>query len=613
MMKKLLYSSLLLLAIFAMHSCRPDEATKGLDSFQLTLNTDIFNYRIKLNIVDENGQPIPNAELSIDGRDADIIFTEVGSRDYFVGSNGAITLTLNPYKEPSAGQTAEFSAIVSAAGYIPGAVDMVIESGDFEPTYRIELLPENGSTKYGDIETYSLSLNNGAVSSSGIYNKSGKSVLRVVGKNANIDTIYYDDELNSIIIPQGMTFTYWEKVVTQGVQVTPRYAPVPSSFMDSVQVNGQWVYLNSTNLNEIVGYDTTEYDVVNWIRRNYTGNSLKVRTFYFEPSNFNPTRIIRGSESSRTVRTISKEDVPVKRAVLEPAAEKLLSWVFYEGKIDGKPVSLQPVQTKSKQITYSIQINPNFVHPVTNQPIAAGDSLEGDMYRTGPESWGTVKMQVVQAPNGQLRVQSSSYKAGIYRWLRFDFDYDYSVSIPAISSVPDINNVFYYGLIDLGNGFAADGFSFYGRRSAFQRRFFGKLVSTAPISANAGVRLFIGYWNRTIANKFFPGSNFNQQLVQESDFESLPPETRYTVEVVCTKNDSTKINPSIDATTNVGGYWQTIRMTNGRWATRGVELNTPIDISIQFREYQFDTLFTVTKAENLIRYFAQTNEDVCNF
>ena len=85
------------------------------------------------------------------------------------------------------------------------------------------------------------------------------------------------------------------------------------------------------------------------------------------------------------------------------------------------------------------------------------------------------------------------------------------------------------------------------------------------------------------------------------------------MEVVCTKNNNTRINPTVDAYTEVGGYAKTIRMRNGRWATRGVELNDPIDISIQFREFKFDTLFTVTQSENLIRYYAQSNDDVCAF
>lgn len=613
-MKKLNFVLLLAVALLLDSSCKPDEATKGLDNFQLTLNTDIFDYRIKLDIVDAAGQPIPNTSIRIEGQSSDAIFNELGTKDYFVSNNGSSTLTIHPYFEPNQDQPVSFSAIISAPSYIPGSVEIVVEEGDFEPTFRVELLPENGSTKYGDIETYALSLNNGSISSPGIYNKSEKSVLRVVHKNADLDTIYYDDELNSIIIPEGMTFTYQEKVVTTGVRITPVYAPVPSEFLDSVQVNGSWQYLTSTNLNEIVGYDTTEYDITTYVTKNYTGSTLKVRTFYFDPGQFNPTRIIRGSESTRTVRTISKEDVPVNRAVLEPAAVKLLSWVLYEGKDEkGDPISLQPVLTRSKQIIYSVQINPNFVHPTTNLPVAAGDSLEGGFYRVGPQSWKTTKMAVVQAPNGQLRVQSTSFNVGIYRWLRFSFDYDYTVTIPSIASVPDINNVYYQGSIDLGNGFEGGYFSFYGRRMEFQRRFFGKLVSTSPISTNAGVRVSINYWNRLIATKFFPGASFSQQLVQESDFNILPAETRFTVSVVCTKNDSTIINPTVDAYTSVNGYNQAIRMRNGRWATRGVELNDPIDINIQFKEFSFDTLFTIVQSDNEIRYYAQSNDDVCDF
>lgn len=613
-MKKLIFPAVLAaLSFILIQSCRPDEVTGGLDNFQLSINTDIFNYRIKVDIVDAAGNAIPDAEISIDGEDASKIYNELGQKDFFIGSSGSLSLVINPYEEPLAGDSAKFTIIVSAPGYIPGASDIAVENGDFEPSYRIELLPENGTTKYGDVESYSLGLTNGAVANTEIYNKSGNSSLRVVAKTATVDTIYYDDELNSIIIPQGMQFTYREKVVTTGTRVEPIYAPVATDFLDSIEVNGNWEYFTSTNLQEIVDYDTTTFDITRWITRDYTGSNMKVRAYYFDQGIFNPTRVIRGNESSTTVETISKEEVPVNRAVLEPATLKMLSWVSYEGTIDGNPISLQPVQTQSSFITYSIQIDPNFINPVTSMPIAAGDSLEGmPFYRVDRGKFKTVKMAVVQTPNGQLRVQSTNYNAGIVKWLRFEWPFDYTVSIPEILSVPDINNVYYYGYVDLG-AFVYDGFGFYGRKAAFQKRFFGKLVSTTAISANAGVQLEVFYWQRNIASKFYPGSNFTQQLVDETDFDQLPPVTSYKVEVVCTKNDSIRINPTVDAYTNVGGYPQTIRMKNGQWSTRGVELNDPIEVSIQFRQFQFDTLFTVTKTENLIRYFAQSNDDVCAF
>ncbi len=612
-MKKLIFPAVLAaLSFILIQSCRPDEVTGGLDNFQLSINTDIFNYRIKVDIVDAAGNAIPDAEISIDGEDASKIYNELGQKDFFIGSSGSLSLVINPYEEPQAGDTAKITIIVNAPGYIPGAVDVAVANSDFEPNVRITLLPENGTTKYGDIESYSLALNNGAVANTEIYNKSGNSSLRVVAKTATVDTIYYDDELNTIIIPQGMRFTYQEEVVTTGTRITPRYAPVAADFIDSIEVNGSWQYFTSTNLQEIVGYDTTEFDITRWVTRDYTGTNMKVRAYYFDQGIFDPTRVISGNESSRTVETISKEEVPVNRAVLEPATLKMLSWVSYEGILDGKPVRLQPVQTKSSFITYSIQINPNFIHPTTSLPITAGDSLEGlPYYRVAKQKFKTKRMAVVQTPNGQLRVQSTNYNAGFVKYLRFEWPFDFTVSIPEIQSVPDINNVYYYGYVDLG--VAGWSFYFYGRKQAWSKRYFGKLVSTSPISTNAGVGIDVYYWNKNIASKFYPGSNFTQQIVEESDFDQLPAITSYKVEVVCTKNDSIRINPTVDAYTNVGGYPQTIRMKNGRWATRGVELNDPIDISIQFREFKFDTLFTVTQSENLIRYYAQSNDDVCAF
>ena len=52
-MKKFLSISALSALIALSPSCKPDEITGALDSFQLTLNSDIFNYRLTLELVDD--------------------------------------------------------------------------------------------------------------------------------------------------------------------------------------------------------------------------------------------------------------------------------------------------------------------------------------------------------------------------------------------------------------------------------------------------------------------------------------------------------------------------------------------------------------------------------
>ena len=117
-------------------SCKPDEAIGALDNFQLTLNTDIFNYRKTIQFQDQMGQPLQDVDIEIEGRDAERIYTELGRKDFFV-NNGFITLAVHPGMEPvSATDTIKFTVYASAPNKEAGSFDVNILFEEFQYLFQ---------------------------------------------------------------------------------------------------------------------------------------------------------------------------------------------------------------------------------------------------------------------------------------------------------------------------------------------------------------------------------------------------------------------------------------------------------------------------------------------
>ena len=103
MTKTIKYSAYLALAILTatFQGCRPDDAISGISDIKLTLSPDVFNYYYELTILDENGNPMPNAECSIARSDRDLVFSQLGERTLSVDDAGKTIVVLHPYKEPT--------------------------------------------------------------------------------------------------------------------------------------------------------------------------------------------------------------------------------------------------------------------------------------------------------------------------------------------------------------------------------------------------------------------------------------------------------------------------------------------------------------------------------
>lgn len=291
MTKTIKYSAYLALAILTatFQGCRPDDAISGISDIKLTLSPDVFNYYYELTILDENGNPMPNAECSIARSDRDLVFSQLGERTVSVDDAGKTIVVLHPYKEPTLNDPVQFTLLISAPGYDTYVKVVDVEEGMFNLEEQILMQPENAVTDYAEFETVELTLVNGELDNTSIYTKSGSNTVHIASKTANNDSLVYQGSANSaVVFAKGTKFVYWEKEFFEGQLVTePVYSePVVEFVRDSVFEDGAWVI--RTYKKEVparlLRMDTIIFEEPGYemVRKEYTGK-VKVKTFKSPP------------------------------------------------------------------------------------------------------------------------------------------------------------------------------------------------------------------------------------------------------------------------------------------------------------------------------------------
>ena len=305
-MKKFLSISALSALIALSPSCKPDEITGALDNFQLTLNSDIFNYRLTLELVDEMGQPLQNAEVFVEGRDEAKIYSELGTKSFFV-SNGAVTFAVHPGMEPQAGDTVKFSVLITAPGHESGSVELAIPEGQFSSTESAGLYAKTNLPEFLELEDITVTASNGTVGQGSLISGKNGSDGRMVKvmRTGSLDSVYYDTNRTSVLILQGAQFWYWKKFLKP---VRPK---LYETFFDTAVVNGETV---AVQIKEFVGYG----DDTNWVpaytREVYTGDVLDVEISITNREDQN-YRIIRGN-SDRQINTAIEGEVARNRVFM---------------------------------------------------------------------------------------------------------------------------------------------------------------------------------------------------------------------------------------------------------------------------------------------------------
>ena len=606
--------SLAVLGVLLVAGCKPDEAQKGLDNFQLNLNTDIFNYRMFLTFEDENGNPIPSdADVFLEGPDADKILNEFGFKEYFLNQSGNLNLTIDPRLEPTENDTLEFDILVVADGFENGSTTIRVAKGQQQIQEVIGVVSDAALNARYNRETHDIPTSGGTINASGILSGKTHSVARVV-QSANLDSVYYDDKDVAVLLQEGASFYYYIRETYQ----VPRRPKLMREIFDTIKINGEIVPIKVKE--EYYG-DTIWLDRQRLKRVEYSGDELDIDIYY---NDFDKSYgIDYGSRSSRQLSTALNGTDELARSFNGRITNKRINYVRYRGiDDDGKPVTLS-VRDRSK-IMYSFVVDPNIPNPSTNQPFQAGDIVENGSYWKEDGNLTTRRDTVRSAANGQLRIQSRYNDPGIYDFFLYETSVDLKMSItpPDTSIIPDIENIEYDfdTRLPLANGRSIGLFWSYSNyiysRSERVINRSATVFTTDQASGPAETEVETSYWDRKWrATNTYNLNNGDIPMVPESfinqnEFEA---KTTYSVSVVCAANDSSRLFPSVSASSRIGRNDVRAFLKDGYWATRGIALGDTMNISISYKDWTLDSSFVLTTPENVIEYVDETNLDICNF
>jgi hypothetical protein len=628
-----------LAAIATLSSCRPDEALGLADSFRLSLNTDIFNYRYSIVVSDDFGAAMQSGvNITLNGEDASKIFTEFGDQSFALNANGELTFTVNPNMEPTEQNSLNFSVNIKKAGYESATIPIRISIGQFNLSEEVTLVSYQSLKDKLGVDVIQATASGGALNGASVLGKNASSGLVNIVNKVNMDTAYYDGNPVSVLIEDGAQFYYMKKIGFQ-VPVVPRRV---STILDSAFVNGVSV---------IVKRDSTWFDDTVWVTRYnyerelYKGDKIEIFTRFRDVSipetanssgrNFNVTNCETKYDGSGIVSALVMRPATVSNFV-----------VYFNGELaDGTQVGLSP---DAKSILYSMLVDPAAINPSSSTVWSAGDSLEigWTFVGQGRDNAKSVRLPILLAGNGELRIQSGIRPkyAGAYEVMDFSKEYEINLTaagtVPDTSIVPDRENLRYgfevYAVTSDGEehsvynyGGKIDSESDGMRREAKYLRsassasyqdfetVSGTFYSVLPISTfkvytvGAYFDKQLRYWNEYD----FPGGIGTAPLFRSefSDDNNYLTRTRYDVKVICAATtDSTILYPSASATSDIAGNRAYASLVNGRWDTRGISLLDTLSISISYKDWSLDTAFVVTKPRTAVEYIDQTGLDVCN-
>ena len=634
-----------LAAIATLSGCRPDEALDLADSFRLSLNTDIFNYRYSVVVSDDFGAAMQSGvSITLNGDDANKIFTEFGDQSFALNANGELTFTVHPKMEPTEQRALNFSVNMKKAGYESATVPIRISMGQFNLSKQVTLVSYQSLKDKLGVDVIQATASSGALNGASVLGKNASSGQVKIVNKVNIDTAYYDDNPVSVVIEDGAQFYYTKKI---GFQV-PTVPERMSQILDTAFVNGVRI---------IVKRDTSWFEDTVWVteynyeRELYDGDKIDIFTSFkdvYIPETANSRRGFVNGVYFNTTNCQTKYDGSglVSALVMRPATIEPSFVVSYKGELaDGNEVAIYPA---AKSVLYSMVVDPAAMNPATSAVWAAGDSLEigWTFLGQGRDNAKSVRLPILLAGNGELRIQNGIRPkyAGAYEVMDFSREYEINLTargtVPDTSIVPDWENLRYdyqvYAVTSdgrehevtrfgVGIGDESAGMSREARymKSASSAGYIefekvaGTFYSVLPINTfkvytvGAYFDKQLRYWNEYD----FPGGNGTVPMFRTefSNDNNYLARTRYDVKVICAAStDSTILYPSASATSEIAGNSAYASLINGRWDTRGISLLDTLSISISYKDWSLDTAFVVTKPRTAVEYIDQTGLDVCN-
>ncbi len=642
-MKKILF---FVAAIATLIGCRPDEALSLADSFRLSLNTDIFNYRYNLLVIDENGAiQQSGVKVSLIGRDASKIYTEFGDQDFELNAAGELTFTVNPNTEPTEAYPLVFDIVIRKDNYETVTLPVTISNGEFNLSEVATIVSYQSLQSDYDIDIIPATANNGALVGSSVLGK-GNSNVNVLSK-INIDSVYYDANPVSIVLEDGATFYYY---FDEQYQIPS----VPREVLKIIDTSGTVNGVPITTVRDSTIYGDTIWETrTRKVRKEYSGDEIGIWTRF---TNLRlPSTANNAGNSGRTVKTLYSGTGLTAAMVPVSATVVPTYFVGFKGEVDGEdgPQTVE-LYAQPGSVLYSMVVDPTAINPTTGNAWAEGDSLEvgqRSYYGNGLSNERiTRRLEIQKASNGELRIQSNVRftLGGHYKLMDFSAPYNINILLgstaPDTSIVPDLENLRYAYLVE---AILNDGKKVYLERvgsyfsalrhirsevSAMENvdvsgllgsswlpeevQVSGTLYSQSPV-AEFKVYTLAAYFDKQLRfwNQYTFGGDGSVPLFQPefSDDNNYLARTGYNVKVVCASTpDSTTLFPSASASSEIGGSKSFARLRDGRWATRGISIGDTLGITINYKNWTLDTAFVVEKPNTAVEYVDQTGLDVCD-
>ena len=578
----LLAAAVLILIGVTLYSCK-----KVTDDVQIIISSDVIKYSTLVTIYDARDNKITpaNLKMSISGQDADMVYNFLGQKDFTV-KEGQMNIGLHPHLIPTSTKPASFNLEISADGYLPVTQQVSIYPNEFFKTLKVSLINLTSPPAGIKIVHKLVTLTNGKVpAQSTVKIGSGKGVNEFARKKVLAtnpvppkDSVYYDDALTSVILPQNTTFYYYKEKYALGTRLEPIYGEpiaisakkgnVPASIVimgGTVSASG----IDALTYRPLVGFDTIAYEYfAGYEHVAYSGtvDVICITGDFSKDASVFPYQLYKPYNIKLLNNTTSPEDeLLFSSAVRQPVVD-----IRFVGKINNngttQQLCLNPLNTTPVKWRTSYVLDSNFVNPNTRSKIKEGDLIEaGINYRTNE----SIRMHIVRADNGQLRAECTTANAGYYynapHKLNFEYKFETEVST---SYIPDLENLSAEYYISFNTPTKSIG-GFWDRiyPNSNHPTYNYRVSSKDPLTSSANC--YSRYFREQLVKPIINGSTINPF----TGFQNLKNLVTFDVTLNCnvTNQKPLTVKPTYArwSTSPTDGFFYFVAV-NGKWATRGL-------------------------------------------
>lgn len=520
------------------------------DNLKININPDLIKYVAMVEVKDMTTRKgiTVNPKINFSGRDGEFVYSVDGTKKFKV-QDGKFQIGIHPDIEPrSPLDTVKFTIELDGGNsYIPVSVEVNITKDQFTQQVNAKMLNINNPPPGITVKKQTLLLNNGELITS-----------NVLKAKTTEDSTYFDDGMTTVVLPKGTSFYYYYWKQVEGVGKVPVWEEKTSI----ETVNGEPREVTS----RVLGYyEEQKVNYYNYEKRKYTGDKIEFYTLYRSSDvNYAVSPDYSGYPGMNpSIKLLTGETVPKDELLYKSAVRQKLYYLDFIGTITENGVSrrinISPDSASKWFVSYVL--DENVINPVTNMPIAEGDSVEVSLDLTN----GITRRAEVKKANGQLRLETQNIEAGYYYKApyiyKFGFDFDLAFNA---NDIPDPENMEAYLSMD-------NVFGMYVKPYGYKINYSGKISSATPITPAGSIQ--VRYWGLEV--KKTPLSSFSYT---GGVFTSLPYLGELTTWDFTLDCGERKYKPtytgSIEYSPYKGGYsYFMARVENGIWKTRGLDLN----------------------------------------